>query len=113
MYEPRRTILALAGDRCEGSLLLGLGRCRRGATDVDHIYPWSKNGPTIVSNGAALCRDCNRTKSNKTPPWWLVLSLERRRRAYYPAGTSVRVSGAMTDADRAARAATVDRRRTR
>ena len=93
--------------------MLGLGRCRRDATDVDHVYPWSKNGPTIVSNGAALCRDCNRTKSNKTPPWWLVVSLERRRRAYYPAGTSVRVSAAMTDADRAVRAAAAERRRTR
>lgn len=112
-YEPRRTVLALAGERCEGSMVLGMGRCGQTATEVDHIYPWSKNGPTIVSNGQALCRDCNRSKSNRTPPWWLVVSLERRRRGYYPSGTNVRVSTAMTEADRAARTAATERRRGR
>lgn len=103
-FEARRVVLTLAGHRCEGVLFLVWGRCRKPAEEVDHIYPWSKGGATIISNGQALCKNHNRAKSNGLPPWWYVLSLERRRGEYYPAGTSVRVSAALTAADKAARA---------
>ena len=31
----------------------------------DHITPWSKGGRTVIDNCQMLCRECNRTKSNK------------------------------------------------
>jgi HNH endonuclease len=104
-FEARRVVLARAGNRCEGPILLAWGRCRKPAEEVDHVYPWSKGGATVVGNGQAPCKSHNRSKSNFTPPWWYVLSLERRRRKYYPAGAIVRVSGAMPPSDRTARAA--------
>lgn len=102
-YDARRAVLARAGHRCEGSVFLGWGRCSRDAEEVDHIYPWSRGGATVVSNGQALCRNHNRRKSNLTPPWWYVLSLERRRRTYVPTGYPIRVSASMTAPDRALR----------
>jgi hypothetical protein len=44
------------------------------------------------------------------PPWWYVLSLERRRRSYFPEGVDVRVSAVMSAADLAAHAITPSRR---
>lgn len=99
-YDARRTVLARAGHRCEGALLLAWVRCRDAAEEADHVYPWSKGGATVVSNGQALCRRHNRSKSNLTPPWWYVLTLERRRRNYFPQGFDVRVSGAMAPEDK-------------
>lgn len=109
-FDARRAVLALASNRCEGAAMVAWGRCGRPAEEVDHVYPWSKGGATIVSNGQALCKVHNRRKSNRTPAWWYVLSLERRRKAYYPAGASVRVCGAMAPTDKAAREASVHRR---
>lgn len=102
-YDARRTVLARAGNRCEGTLLLAWVRCRDTAEEADHIYPWSKGGATVVSNGQALCRRHNRSKSNLTPPWWYVLTLERRRRKYFSNGADVRVRGRMSLEDRAKR----------
>lgn len=102
-YDARRTVLARAGHRCEGALLLAWVRCRDAAEEADHIYPWSRGGATVVSNGQALCRKHNRSKSNLAPPWWYVLTLERRRRGYFPGGFDVRVSGAMSPEDTARR----------
>ena len=80
------------------------GRCNSAAVEADHVFPWSKGGPTVVSNGQALCRDHNRRKSNLSPPWWYVLALEKRRRSYFPEGVDVRVRAVMSDSDREARA---------
>lgn len=102
-YDARRAVLGRAGNRCEGPLLLAWGRCRAAAEEADHIYPWSKGGATIVSNGQALCRRHNRSKRNATPPWWYVLALERRRRKYFPVGLDARVRGRMRSEDRALR----------
>ncbi|MFL6089395.1 MAG: HNH endonuclease [Aeromicrobium sp.] len=104
-FQARQTVMTRAASRCEGSIFLAWGRCRQVAVEADHIYPWSKGGATIVSNGQALCRDHNRRKSNLTPPWWYVLSLERRRRSYFPQNDDVRVRAGMSPADRAVRAA--------
>lgn len=102
-FEARRTVMSRAGGRCEGTLLLAWVMCRDAAGEADHVYPWSRGGATVVSNGQAMCRRHNRSKSRVTPPWWYVLLLERRRRRYFRTGGDVRVRAAMNDADRAAR----------
>lgn len=104
-YAPRRTVLARADDRCEGAALVAWGRCSSPAVEVDHVFPWSRGGPTVVSNGQALCVGHNRSKGAMNPPWWYVLSLERRRRGYFPEGVDVRVFAVMGAEDIAARAA--------
>lgn len=104
-FAARRAVMTRAGGRCEAPMLLGWGRCHDAATEVDHIYPWSRGGPTVVSNGQALCRAHNRRKSNLRPPWWYVLSLERRRNAYSPPDVTVRVFGRMSAVEWATRAA--------
>jgi hypothetical protein len=109
-FEARRAVLDRAGHRCEGTAILVWGRCRQPAAEVDHVYPWSKGGATIVSNGQALCRYHNRAKASWSPPWWYIHTLERRRRAYFPAGADVRVFAVMSGADRASRAAWAGRR---
>ncbi|WP_367575460.1 HNH endonuclease [Arthrobacter horti] len=91
-FGPRAEVIRRAGGRCEAPVLLVWGRCHEAAVEVDHVYPWSKGGPTIVSNAQALCRGHNRRKGAVTPPWWYVAGLERRRRKYFPAAGSVRVS---------------------
>lgn len=102
-YDARRVVLSRAGSRCEAAAFIAWGRCRQTADQVDHVYPWSKGGATVVSNGQALCAHLNRSKASRTPAWWYVLSLERRRRSYFPADADVRVRGSMTAADRATR----------
>jgi hypothetical protein len=102
-YAPRQTVLARAGGRCEGAALVAWGRCSSPAVEVDHVFPWSRGGPTVVSNGQALCAAHNRSKGAMNPPWWYVLSLERRRRGYFPEGADVRVFAVMGAGDRAAR----------
>lgn len=91
--EPRRTVMDCAGGRCEGPVFFGWGRCPDAATEVDHVYPWSRGGPTMPGNGQALCRGHNRRKAAMRPPWWYVLLLEHRRRSYFPSDADVRVSG--------------------
>ncbi|WP_376766676.1 HNH endonuclease [Nocardioides stalactiti] len=97
--------MARAGGRCEGPLFLAWGRCRQPAAEADHIYPWSRSGPTVVGNGQALCRDHNRRKASHRPPWWYVRGLERRRLSYFPPDVDVTVVARLTEADRAARQA--------
>lgn len=112
-FAVRRSVMDRAGNRCEGPVFLAWGRCSSPATEVDHIYPWSRGGPTIVSNGQALCREHNRRKSNLRPPWWYVLSLERRRAKYCSKGSDVRVLARMSASEKAARTAWVEGRRNR
>lgn len=104
-FESRRRVMGRAGGRCESAMLLFWLRCSDEAVEADHVYPWSKGGATTVSNGQALCKGHNRSKSNMTPPWWYVLLLERRRRRYFPSGEDVRVFAILSPQDRAAREA--------
>ncbi|WP_209020737.1 HNH endonuclease signature motif containing protein [Nocardioides sp. 1609] len=108
---PRRLVIYRAAGRCEGGLLWFWGRCSRAATEADHVYPHSRGGPTVPSNGQALCHRCNRAKAATRPAWWYIRGLERRRRAYFPAGSDVRVSASMSTGDRAMRLAAPDLRR--
>jgi superfamily II DNA or RNA helicase len=55
-----RVALYLAADgRCEAC-----GEPLKPGWHADHVQPYSKNGPTDVSNGAALCPTCNLKKGN-------------------------------------------------
>lgn len=110
-FATRRAVMARAGGRCEAPMLLAWGRCQDPAIEIDHIYPWSRGGPTVVSNGQALCAAHNRRKSSLRPPWWYVVSLERRRASYVGPGAESRVLGRMNTEERSARAAWMDRRR--
>lgn len=109
-YAPRRTVLARAGERCEAPGFLAWGRCSSPAVEVDHVFPWSRGGPTVVANGQALCAPHNRAKGALNPPWWYVLGLERRRRSYFPDGVDVRVYAVMSPEEVAARASTATAR---
>lgn len=103
-FGARAEVMSRADGQCEAPAVVVFGRCSALATDADHVYPWSRGGPTIVSNGAALCRAHNRAKGARNPPWWYVLGLERRRRGYFPDGADVRVSAIASAEDAAARA---------
>ena len=103
--------MARAGDRCEAPAFLVWGRCHGRATDADHVYPWSRAGRLSCPTGQALCRAHNRGKSNLRPPWWYVLSLERRRARYFPVGTDVRVRARMSTDEQSARVARGQRTR--
>lgn len=48
----------------------------------------------------------NRHKGAMRPPWWYLLSLERRRHSYFPPGADVRVFATMSESDIEARATT-------
>ena len=37
---------------------------RESSFEADHILAWSKGGKTTLSNAQALCKKCNRKKSN-------------------------------------------------
>lgn len=102
-FAPRRAALERANGRCEAPVFLAWGRCDAPAVEVDHVVPWSRGGPTVLSNAQALCKHHNRSKGALVPPWWYVLGLERRRRAYFPDGSSVRVLAVMAEDERAAR----------
>src|SRR5215216_3512880 len=41
-FAARRAVMARAGGRCEAPMLLAWGRRQDPATEVDHIYPWSR-----------------------------------------------------------------------
>lgn len=109
-YGSRDIVMSRAGHRCEGAVFLAWGRCTEAATDVDHVYPHVRGGPTVPSNGQALCRGHNKHKGAMRPPWWYVLSLENRRRSYFPAGTDVRVFATMSDSEIPARAAALEKK---
>jgi hypothetical protein len=64
----------------------------------------------VVSNGQALCRTHNRRKSILRPPWWYVISVERRRAAYVEPAVELRVLGRMNTDERSARAVWMDGR---
>lgn len=109
-FAARRAVFDRAGGRCEGALFLAWGRCKAPAVEADHVYPWSRSGPTVLSNGQALCKEHNRRKSNLRPPWWYVRALERRRAKYFPSGTEARFLARMNDTEKAARRTCLERR---
>lgn len=99
-FDVRSQVMARAGGRCEAAAFFWFGRCGEPAAEADHVYPWSKGGPTTLMNGQALCRGHNRHKAAMTPPWWYVLLLERRRRSYVREGMPIRVSAALSNREK-------------
>lgn len=99
-YGARDYVFCNAKWRCEGPRVFVFGRCKRSATEIDHVFPHSKGWPTSLTNGQALCRPCNRAKGNRTPTYWYVKSLERRRRRYFPKNIDVRVYATISDEER-------------
>lgn len=99
-FDVRRSVMTRAGGRCEAPAFFVWGRCSAPAVEADHVYPWSKGGATIESNGQALCRHHNHRTSNLTPPWWYLMGLERRRARYFPPGVVCRVSASMCAAEK-------------
>lgn len=89
--EQRLEIARRAGGRCEATGGVGR-RCPAPGSQADHVYPWSKGGYTIVSNGQWLCAKDNNLKRATIPSPWYRWRLERRRRGYFPPGSDVRVS---------------------
>ena len=81
----RSTLLSRAGGRCEHVAWWG-HRCRADAEHADHVWPHSRGGPTVLSNGAALCAWHNLRKSDRVPSRFYVARIERSRQGYYPAG---------------------------
>lgn len=70
----RMAMLLRSGSKCEScGIAIELS-----SFHADHIVPWSKGGPTTLSNAQALCRSCNLAKSstmtvpfhNHLPPGW-------------------------------------------
>lgn len=70
----RMAMLLRSGGKCEScGVAIELS-----SFHADHIVPWSKGGPTTLSNAQALCRSCNLAKSstmtvpfhNHLPPGW-------------------------------------------
>ena len=57
----RKALLFRSKNKCQS--------CKKTITldemEADHIKPKSKNGPTSLLNGQALCQSCNRKKSDK------------------------------------------------
>jgi len=102
-YAARAEVYARAGDRCEGAVFFVWGRCGVTASEVDHVFPHSKGGPTVVRNGQAMCHSHNIRKGGSMPEWWYVLALEKRRRTYFPEGADVRVFAVMNAGDVEAR----------
>lgn len=109
-FGARETVMRNANYRCEAPAFVAWGRCKEPASQVDHVVPWSRGGPTVTSNGQAICARHNRAKGSRTPPWWYVLGLERRRRRYFPKGEKVRVMAVTSESERTARQRSLDQR---
>ena len=105
----RDRVLERAGGRCEAPLFLAWGRCANEATEGSHVYPYARGGPTFLSNAQALCARHFRRRSRMRPPWWYLLTLENRRRGYFPEGEEVRVYARMADERRTFREAWAER----
>lgn len=58
----RETIIGRANYKCE---LCGIDL--DDTWEADHIIPYSIGGKTIIENAQALCKSCNRIKSNTIP----------------------------------------------
>ena len=44
---------------------------KKGPFEADHVMPKSRGGLDKISNLVCACRNCNRSKKDKTPEEWL------------------------------------------
>jgi hypothetical protein len=89
--EQKRMIYRACNNQCEYPRLI-LGRCKRSAQEVDHIYPWSKGGMTIIENASCLCHHHNIHKTNKWPSRRYIRALSRNRIQYFPDSMTIKPS---------------------
>lgn len=59
--DQRAVLYRLSGGKCQECGC----EITEDAFEADHKIPWSKGGPTQISNGQALCISCNKKKSAK------------------------------------------------
>lgn len=59
-------------DRDEGKCIY----CGELGTEIDHVIPYPKGGPTIRANGVVACKSCNARKSGD-------ISMEYISRGFY------------------------------
>jgi 5-methylcytosine-specific restriction endonuclease McrA len=84
--EDKAELLRRAGGRCERHGWI-TGRCKATAgLQADHVHPHSRGGWTNISNGQALCKRHNRSKSAAIPFNWQLKRIAKHRAAYYPPG---------------------------
>jgi hypothetical protein len=84
--QEKAELLRRAGGRCERHGWIS-GRCRATTRlEADHVHPHSRGGWTNLSNGQALCKRHNRSKSAMIPFNWQLKRIANRRAAYFPAG---------------------------
>lgn len=38
--------------------------CGATSSQIDHVIPWSRGGPTVLSNLRPICTDCHNVKSS-------------------------------------------------
>lgn len=69
----RWEILKRDGCRC---VVCGAGPAEA-ELEADHIWPHSMGGPTVLENGATLCRNCNQAKSGKFDTVFIMRELAR------------------------------------
>lgn len=75
--------------------------CGTLATELDHVFPWSRGGLTWAANLVAACFDCNHSKGNRTPDEWRAAKaiahygrlVPKRRVRRKPLRTAVRIPG--------------------
>lgn len=72
-----------AGAQCEYARWF-LWRCTRTAEHGDHFIPWSQGGATTMANFVASCPRCNTSKGAKMPALIDRVTLQSRRRGYFP-----------------------------
>jgi hypothetical protein len=94
--EQRKLGRRRCGDRCEHKHPFWF-RCRGGAEEADHVYPWSKGGATSMQNLQYLCKSHNGRKSAWVPTRTYRWRLERRRRSYFPPDQPRKVSWSLSE----------------
>ncbi|MCJ0875180.1 HNH endonuclease [Streptomyces sp. AP-93] len=80
-WSQKQQLIRQANGQCEHKPPLWF-RCPTAGTEADHIYPWSRGGPTELWNGQLLCRRHNRRKSNRVPSPLYRWRLARRRQKH-------------------------------
>jgi hypothetical protein len=106
--QDKAELLRRSGGRCEHHGWI-TGRCKATTElQADHVHPHSRGGWTNVSNGQALCKRHNRSKSATIPFNWQLKGIAKRRASYYPPG----VPGTVVRRARPTRSARKDRART-
>jgi len=50
----------------------GIANLQKPATELDHVYPESLGGPTLIDNLVPACGSCNKGKQDLTIDQWAL-----------------------------------------